>query len=221
MFDAKPAHPYGQQAAPNVQPVYAQPYAQPYGQPQVVQQVVVQQQVVVGQAAQPMVQPVPGPQPQVVVMAPEPQRQERLESVPGFGFLPDYKYKNPAQNLAGFYVSCTGAPAFWCDDPCPCLLLCCINPLYVPYPCPAVRCLQFSYVDDDTLKLSCGTCMCCPLSIWETGSSGALYRREDGEDGRPLGPPNAFSREDGKGRFEVSQYRMCGATLGFCYCRIC
>jgi len=202
------------------QPVYVQPpqpvYAQP-GQPVYAQPA----QPVYVQSAQPQVTIV---QPkaiaaQVVMTAPVPEHQQR-ESVPGFGFCPDYEYKNSARNLAGFYMACTGSPIFWFHDPCPMWILCCPSPLYVPYPCPGVRCLKYEAVDDDTLKLTCGACMCCPLNMCDSKESGALYRRDDGENGRPWGPPNAFTREDGKNTFEVGQYRLCGATLGMCYLRL-
>ena len=140
-------------------------------------------------------------------------------------------WKNSARNLDGFYISCTGTPMFWFDadiNPCPALILCCAMPCYIPYPCPAVRCLKFSAVDEDTLNLSCGMCMCCPLSLVDPKNAGKNFVRDNGENGRALGPLNSFTREDLisgperlEGRFEVSQYRLCGATNGICYLRVC
>jgi hypothetical protein len=224
---------YGQpqvaQAVAVAQPVPQQMYGQPqqmyYGQPQ---QMYGQPQPMAPAIA--VAQPVfASPQPAMGVAAPQGKKHE---SVHAFGFMPDYEWKNSARNLDGFYISCTGTPMFWFDDadinPCPALILCCAMPCYIPYPCPAVRCLKFSAVDEDTLNLSCGMCLGCPLSLVDPKNAGKNFVRDNGENGRALGPLNSFTREDLisgperlDGRFEVSQYRLCGATNGICYLRVC
>lgn len=159
--------------------------------------------------------------PAQVAPAPETQRIRR-ENVMGFGFVPEQEWKHVAANLAGCYVSCTMMPWQYCGSPCPQIYLCCPSPFDIPCPCPLARCLMFKTVDEDTLKLSCGTCCCCPLAVCDAKASGALYTRDDGEAGRPYGPPNAFTRADGKETFEVGCNRLCAASSpATCYLRIC
>ena len=202
-----------------VQPVaVAQPVQpiQPAVQAVVVQQppatVIVQQPpAVVVTPAQPVAAPVPmaAPADNVVIGTPPPRKRRAPQD--GFGFIPSLDWKNGAKNLEGFYVSCTCAPWHYCYDPCPWWILCCISPFYMAYPWPFVKCVSMSAVDDDTLKLSWGADCCCPLSLIDPKAAGALYQRDDGEDGRPLGPPDAFTRQDGRETFEVGGKRACAA----------
>ena len=129
--------------------------------------------------------------------APTGMVMRRVEPVEAFGFvLRESQVKYSGRQVAGLYASCT---CWFCPIPC-------------------IACRKFRKVDYDTIASQCACCMLCPM---DSGTE-KMYKRNDGEDGRPLGPANSFTRVDGAHTFEIGKFGVCaGGSEEICFVRVC
>ena len=121
-----------------------------------------------------------------------PQMMSR--DIDAFGFVcKDNTNIHNAKSLAGLYVSC-----FWWFCPAPCFV-----------------CRRFTAPDDDTVALSNGCCLGCPVDC-----NGEQFRRNWDENQQP-GPPNSFSSAQDTMEFGAFNGLCAGSASTTCYLRVC